>query len=490
MCINPRTIKNNRYDYHPLWHRAFLQVPCNECEECRNSARNQLSSRLSVQAWQTLLSLGFVLFLTFTYNNEHLPYIKYNGKTCPGFSRKDVLQFLRALHRYYDKKGMKFYHFLVCEYGKNTKRPHYHCMFFLPYGFDHQKFAEKAREFWTHMYIKEKDIYTNNGYMFPGKKGVKLGKHLCRSIKSACVYTAKYSCKDLSFYRLPIVAEICSCDELKKQYANYLPKVFQSCNLGYSWFHEYLLSNPAAVKCTNPATLQSINIPTYAINKFCYNTYKGDELNSKGERKVIRELNENGYARRIALLDVFIQNRADKYVHTYGYSLLDAEQMAIYHYVYRGLSSRQLYNWFDEIKRYKWWIDENLDDSCGLFSSDVYHHIFSFSLQRFSFLGVAAPVHETLKKMSDGYDFVKDCVKLHKYVVVDEILPKDIHIPPGVPPRLVRVAYASEMCEADMRATHINDVLADSRQREVVEELHYLTNPGADYQEGTADNCW
>ena len=98
MCINPRTIKNNRFDYHPLWHRAFFQVPCNQCEECRNSARNQLSSRLSVQAWQTILSLGYVLFLTFTYNNAHLPYIHYNGKTCPGFSRKDVLQFLRALH--------------------------------------------------------------------------------------------------------------------------------------------------------------------------------------------------------------------------------------------------------------------------------------------------------------------------------------------------------------------------------------------------------
>lgn len=340
------------------------------------------------------------------------------------------------------------------------------------------------------MYVKEKDIYTNNGYMFPGKTGVKLGKHLCRSIKSACVYTAKYSCKDLSFYRIPLVAEICSCDELKKQYANYLPKVFQSCNLGYSWFHEYLSANPAAVKCTNPATLQSINIPTYAINKFCYNTYKGDELNSKGERKVIRELNENGYARRMALLDVFIQNRADKYEHTYGYSPLFAERMAIYHYVYRGLSSRQLYNWFVEIKNYKWWIDENLDDSCGLFSSDVYHYIFSFSLQRFSFLGVDPPVQETLKKMSDGYDFIKDCVKLHKYVFFEEVLPKDIHIPPGVPPYLVRVAYASEVCEADMRATHINDVLADANQREIDEELHYLANPGVDYQEGTADNCW
>ena len=41
-----------------------------------------------------------------------------------------------------------------------------------------------------------------------------------------------------------------------------------------------------------------------------------------------------------------------------------------------------------------------------------------------------------------------------------------------------------------MRATHINDVLADASQREIDEELHYLANPCADYQEGTADNCW
>lgn len=491
MCISPITIKNNRYDYHPLWHRAFLQVPCNKCEECRNTARNQLATRLSVMAWQTLQALGSVLFLTFTYNDAHLPHIIYNGQTCPAFSRNDVKQLLRALHRYYDKRGMKFYHFLVCEYGKNTKRPHYHCMFFLPLGIDHRQFAEKAREYWTHMYIASKGIYVNNGYMFPSKTDVRLGKHLCKSVKSACIYTAKYTCKDLEFYRIPLVKEISDNKVLAKVYANYLPRTFQSCNLGYSWFAEYLKENPAAVKCTNPATLQSVVIPTYAINKYCYDCYKGDELNAKGERKVIRELNEHGRERRMALLDELIETRANKYSTIYGYPAEMARKMAIYHYVYRGFSSAQLDNIIGAVRGIDEFTDVNLIGRGDLFGYDTYHIAFLFSLQRFSFVGCEPYIKELSEVVEIGYDEreLRPIYDTHYYTV--SVPNEEIRVSASrVPHQLISIASASERCELDMLRRHIADVKEDERQREIADEIRAIVYPNADEQIGTADNCY
>lgn len=491
MCINPITIKNNRYDYHPLWHRAFLQVPCNKCEECRNTARNQLATRLSVMAWQTLQALGSVLFLTFTYNDAHLPHIIYNGQTCPAFSRKDVKQLLRALHRFYDKRGMKFYHFLVCEYGKNTKRPHYHCMFFLPLGIDHRQFAEKAREYWTHMHVKDKDIYVNNGYMFPSKTDVKLGKHLCKSVKSACIYTAKYTCKDLEFYRIPLVKEISDNKGLAKTYANYLPRTFQSCNLGYSWFADYFKENPAAVKCTNPATLQSVVIPTYAINKYCYDCYKGDELNANGERKVIRELNEHGRERRMALLDELIEARANKYSTIYGYPVEMAQKMAIYHYVYRGFSATQLDNIIGAVRGIDEFTDIPIVGRGDLFGYDTYHIAFLFSLTRFSFIGVEPYLKEFSEVVQIGYNKreFKPIYDTHYYTV--PVPNEDIRVVSSRCPRqLIGVASASERCELDMLCRHIADVKEGERQREIADEIRAIVYPNADEQIGTADNCF
>lgn len=491
MCISPITIKNNRYDYHPLWHRAFLQVPCNNCEECRNTARNQLATRLSVMAWQTLQALGSVLFLTFTYNDAHLPHIVYNGQSCPAFSRNDVKQLLRALHRYYDKRGLKFYHFLVCEYGKNTKRPHYHCMFFLPLGIDYCVFAEKAREYWTHMYIASKNIYVNNGYMFPSKTDVRLGKHLCKSVKSACVYTAKYTCKDLSFYGIPLIKDIVEDKSLKKMYANWLPRTFQSCNLGYSWFAEYLQANPAAVKCTNPATLQSVVIPQYAINKYCYDCYKGDELNANGQRKVIRELNEHGKQRRMALLDELIEQRRQKYAKIYGYSDEMSRKMAIYHYVYRGLSMSQLDNIMEAVRGIDEFTEIPIDGRGDLFGADTYHIAFLFSLTRFSFIGSEPYVKELKEVIKIGYDKreLKPIYDEHYYTV--PVYNSEIRVCSyRLPAWLMSVASASERCEMDMLRRHIADVKEDERQREIADEIRHFLYPHADEQIGTADNCF
>ena len=64
------------------------------------------------------------LFLTLTYDNEHLP-VDY------GLHKKDLVGFFKRLRSYldYDGKG-KIKYYAVGEYGGKTKRPHYHAIVF------------------------------------------------------------------------------------------------------------------------------------------------------------------------------------------------------------------------------------------------------------------------------------------------------------------------------------------------------------------------
>lgn len=83
------------------------------------------------------------MFLTLTYDDEHLP-------SDYGLHKKDLSGFfkrLRSTLEYYEDKKIKFY---ACgEYGPSTKRPHYHTIIFGLSPYD-----EKAREYiisaWQH----------------------------------------------------------------------------------------------------------------------------------------------------------------------------------------------------------------------------------------------------------------------------------------------------------------------------------------------------
>lgn len=72
---------------------------------------------------QRKLSLS-AAFLTFTYDDEHLP-LSFNGN--PTLNKTDVQRFLKRLRK---KCQAKIKYYFVGEYGTQTKRPHYHCIIF------------------------------------------------------------------------------------------------------------------------------------------------------------------------------------------------------------------------------------------------------------------------------------------------------------------------------------------------------------------------
>lgn len=99
----------------------YLQVPCGHCVHCKNSKVNSFVDRCRLE---TQLYDSAPLFLTLTYNEES------NKKINNCLSKRDVQLFLKRLRINLYRKGYKkrLRYCFVGEYGKRTKRAHYHAI--------------------------------------------------------------------------------------------------------------------------------------------------------------------------------------------------------------------------------------------------------------------------------------------------------------------------------------------------------------------------
>ena len=165
MCLSPLIIRNKSPYYFPSVSAlpSHFEVPCGKCDECRNFYMSEWRTRISYEIDSLYKRGGKAIFLTFTYNDAHLPSLTCNNVTIPAFSHTDVKTFLNKVkvwsNRTYGKKSYKY--FFTSEYGSTTKRPHYHALFFLEKRVDPSLFAEQCRKYWLY------------GFMFPKfKKGV------------------------------------------------------------------------------------------------------------------------------------------------------------------------------------------------------------------------------------------------------------------------------------------------------------------------------
>lgn len=126
-CLKPLHIKIEDSDRYRI-------VPCGKCNACLVRARMEWALRLSYEDRKALTSV----FITLTYDNEHLPieeYVEpdtgacfYNGVVC----KRDVQLWLKRFRKSLDKEfNCKLRYYLISEYGPLTLRPHYHGIFFL-----------------------------------------------------------------------------------------------------------------------------------------------------------------------------------------------------------------------------------------------------------------------------------------------------------------------------------------------------------------------
>lgn len=120
-----------------------MNVPCGKCAVCQKNKRLLWHFRTFHEVIACINSLGFVLYDTLTYADEHLPKLSHfldltdtGIKDFSCFNHKHFKDFLKRLRRRldYNYKGVTFKYFLTSEYGSDdrfTHRPHYHILFFV-----------------------------------------------------------------------------------------------------------------------------------------------------------------------------------------------------------------------------------------------------------------------------------------------------------------------------------------------------------------------
>ena len=104
----------------------YLAVPCGQCALCRQRKINELSSRCRLETYSSPYK---PLFITLTYDNDHLPE--------NGVSVKDTQDFLKRLRINLNRSfghHVSLRYIISSEYGKHTHRPHYHMILWnMPY---------------------------------------------------------------------------------------------------------------------------------------------------------------------------------------------------------------------------------------------------------------------------------------------------------------------------------------------------------------------
>ena len=125
---------------HPYFNRAvkeygvkkilkYTGVPCGKCEECLKARARGWAFRILKEA----SNYENNFFITFTYDDEHLPgRVSKNGLVNPTLLKDEISNFNKKLKTYLHRKklnsGFRFYG--VGEYGSTTFRPHYHVIYF------------------------------------------------------------------------------------------------------------------------------------------------------------------------------------------------------------------------------------------------------------------------------------------------------------------------------------------------------------------------
>lgn len=120
--------------YTPALHSdtygEYVRVPCGHCVGCRIDRAKRWSDRMLLE-FDTVRDYGKrkALFLTLTYDPEHLPLVTCTDKQVRGNLRqKDMQDFLKRIRKKFSDRKLRY--FYSGEYGDQTFRPHYHMIMY------------------------------------------------------------------------------------------------------------------------------------------------------------------------------------------------------------------------------------------------------------------------------------------------------------------------------------------------------------------------
>lgn len=204
MCLSPIKIRNNSRSFEKGFSPLYREVPCGHCLECQQAVQNDWFVRLAYEWYDCKEKNGICFLLSFTYNDANRPFFNVTNDVCKilstglrrlanedeevsnrifdfesrynisaydfrpfshyHFSYKDLSKFMKSLRQIFDYKGIYHYEesetvkfFIASEYGHETKLPHYHGLFFLPFQISASDFMDCCRWAWS-VSVKRADL--------------------------------------------------------------------------------------------------------------------------------------------------------------------------------------------------------------------------------------------------------------------------------------------------------------------------------------------
>lgn len=233
--------------YRPLVARAYYDVPCGKCDECRNAAKDEWFVRLQEEINTYSRAEGKCCFLTLTYNEKCLPRFKYvdeNTGECfsiPCFDKHDKDRFINSIIQYFKRRGctskttksglgLKF--MVNSEYGEDpdhTHRSHYHAVLLFP-----PEYIEKSGFSCVTHWM---DFFQNLWHLGFVRKSKEYGLWIDPRSDFAARYVSKYCTKEIDWFEQPDVQSFLYDHGVNQQdryeaIKDFLPRHWQSKGFG------------------------------------------------------------------------------------------------------------------------------------------------------------------------------------------------------------------------------------------------------------------
>lgn len=307
MCLCPRKIPNPARNWH-FGMPKYIVIECGQCSECRARRQQEWYIRTSEEFRNNRNGSNY--FFTLTFRNEDLPFYEdirdfefvskekeigssvyenvpvkvkkhvmyrfpcFDNEMITSFKKK-FLVYLQREYPNYDVSGLKW--FICGEFGKNTRRAHYHGDLFCPFFLPVSVFKKLVCKSWIHGFV---GASKNKGFLIKNE--------------SACQYTSKYVNKDLYYFN-DAMSKYLDKEHLDPaEYAyryskvkRYLPKIRVSQHFGESLARKIkAMSNPIEYCCL-PRPVQRFSksqkivhyaLPRYVVSKL---TREVDKLSSQ-----------------------------------------------------------------------------------------------------------------------------------------------------------------------------------------------------------------
>lgn len=192
---------------------APLRLPCSQCHGCRLDRSLQWGVRCMHEKQLHDTSC----FVTLTYDDDHLP---EGGTLVPDDHRLFMYRMRKRMG-----KGIRFY--MCGEYGEDTKRPHYHYLFFNR-DFSDRKFLKMS---------KQGDRYDTSASL---RELWPHGNNIIGDVTlESCCYVARYICDKITGDMASAHYEVFTADGVLVNRVPEFTRMSRSPGLASEWYEKY-----------------------------------------------------------------------------------------------------------------------------------------------------------------------------------------------------------------------------------------------------------